>query len=316
MKYSRVSLYIGACMTVAHLTFPTDFTQDENGIWVSKNTELLKHHSLEGDTPLCLRDPNKMRIFDPLDWSSLLRFWISTNWMRKQFETMAKAGIKRRPRVLDLGCANLQAYHIWHNQGNYFGWPQIDYYGVDVNYKRLMVGKKVHPLKKSDRVTLIQSNLEYPLHFVGDDAKKMRFDYAVCMEFLEHIPKESFAMIMKTLVTHQLTKTGTAILSSPNPLKSNGEEVVWKKMSPISHIYERSYYEAKELVEAAGLEILVNGSVLARSNYRSIAGVNQKEIRGVLSEFLPSSLVNSLICLSDSVDSGKQWIMKVCRKKL
>ncbi len=293
------------------LYFPKDFKKDKNDIWVQQKYN-LDHSSLEGDTPLCLRKTNMTRLFNSLDFSSLIRFWISTNWMKEQFVRTKN----KHPRVLDLGCANLQAYHIWHNNGNYFGWPSIKYYGVDVNYKRLMVGKNLFKFKKSDQVTLIQANLEHPIIFKDESEipKTIKFDFVVCMEFLEHIPKESFATIMNTLNKFQLKKDGRAILSSPNPNKEKGQEVVWKKMSPISHVFERSYPEAEKLILDSGLEIEDKAATLARGNYRSIAKPECKDVRKRMMKFLPTSIVNNLVCLADDVMSGGQWIIKVKRK--
>lgn len=292
------------------LIFPTDFKKDENDIWVQQKYSLELQGSKEGDTPICLRRTDKLRLFDSLDFSSLLRFWIAINWMQKQF----KKEKKKIYRVLDLGCANLQAYHIWHNNGNYFGWPQIRYYGVDVNYKRMMTGKREYDFKRSDSVTLINANLEHPIIFRNEKEKLIKFDFAVCMEFLEHIPKECFEIILKNMVKTQLRKEGTAILSSPNPDKEHGEEVVWKKFSPISHVYERSWAEAEKIILDSGLKVLEKASVLSRSNYRSIAGDSQKKVRDRMNKFLPASVVNNVMCLSDDVMKGRQWVTLVSRK--
>lgn len=275
-------------------------------IWIHesfKDHKLGVGDDLHGDvTGKMTYDPSKSRLFNSFEVAQVTRFQIAVNWMRMHFQDLQKTERKKRSKiVIDLGCSRSYLYGTWKNRGNYFGWPLLEYMGIDSNLKRIEDGRDMFPPKKNDRVV-------YGLADLGSEISLPKSDIIVCMELLEHLPREKAIYLIYT-IRKSLKSSGIAIISSPNP--SPGEWV-WGEESKVSHQYEYPWEEACFLFEKSGFKILDRVQVLPDRNYRR--DTSFPKLRNRLSKILPPPIINSVLLLAEkNMTLGKQWICKISK---
>ena len=250
-------------------------------------------------------DPSKMRIFNTFEVSQWFRFIVALNWIKDCIISIQKNVPTKHIHIADLGCSHSQLYKYWKNNCNFFNRPHITYYGVDAYLPRIELGRKDLEPRKGDELQYFLADLTHELKFPN------YFDIMVCMETIEHVPKESVITLLKNISNHMLSH-GYAIISSPNPLKAQGECWSWGKASNGDHIYEWGFDEIKSQIRAAGLKIVAHTGILPRKQFRTKSG--RKTMRQGLQKFLPYSIAGNVLCLGDMVDYCHQW-MALVRKK-
>jgi len=243
-------------------------------------------------------NPRKVRWYNSFEMAQQIRFMICLEWIRQHFQDLARKEKKKR-LIIDLGCSRSFVYQFWRHNCNYFGWPQIHYWGVDANYKRIEEGRNMFVKKKNDRVVYFLADLACPLRFPA------KADVVVCMEVIEHLPPRKVLYLLNN-VKNALNSTGIAIISSPNP-ESKGEWV-WEN-SEESHHYEYTWKEARKIFENNGLVILDRTGVLPYRNYRS---TTTNPYRNQIANYLPAPLVNNVLLTGEvNMYKKKMWICKV-----
>jgi 2-polyprenyl-3-methyl-5-hydroxy-6-metoxy-1,4-benzoquinol methylase len=227
----------------------------------------------------------KMRWFNTFEVAQFFRFIIALNWLREYFSKS-----KANYRVLvDFGCSRGQLYTFWRNNGNYFGWPRLHYYGVDADHRRL---EPQLPHKANDEYHAVIADLGYPLKMPE------KADAIVAMEVLEHIPMNKASTFMKNIYNN-LKSDGIAILSSPNPDKNKGEQWAWKD-SESSHHYEWEFEEFREFAQEDFI-------------FREFVGIlPRKPIKDSLyrelKSSLPFSFIGNMAGLTYHVSHCRQWM--------
>jgi SAM-dependent methyltransferase len=243
----------------------------------------------------------KIRFYNTFEEAQYFRFLVCLSWMKDHFSfLLEEEGEKRKKLVIDLGCSRSFIYRMWRNNMNFFNWPQISYWGMDSNIKRINDGRSSFIPKKNDSV----------IYFLGDLSNETKFpskaDVIVCLEVLEHLPKKKAHTLLNN-AKKNLKSSGIIIMSSPNPPEKGG--FVWKDSSK-SHFYEYIFDEAKELFIENGLKIIDHTGVLPDRNYNK--SCSNPSLRKRLSELVPNSIVNNFLLLAEEDMSKKrQWICKL-----
>ncbi len=251
-------------------------------------------------------NPRKMRWFNSFEVSQFFRFMIALNWTKEHFSFLEKKeDKKRRKYIADFGCSFGQFYEYWYNNCNYFGWPQIAYYGFDADPKIKQVALTLRH-KKSDILKFFLCDLSNPINF-----EKMKVDVVVCLETLEHIPRRKAFTLMDN-INRISKKDGIVIMSSPNPRKDLGEKWTWEDESRHSHAYEWQYEKAKILFKRKNLEIVKKCGILPRRDYRH--RTYYPRVRDALLKNFPSTIVHNLLCSIDRIEHCKQWIVLLKRR--
>jgi len=284
--------------------FNGNFTKDEDkDLWIQDSftgaKDSMAHET--GDVSSSeIYNPRKVRWFNSFEFAQQIRYMVALNWMREHFVKLSKKNKKRR-QVLDLGCSYSFLYNFWRSNGNYFGWPKIHYHGVDANIKRIQKGRETFVPKRNDILTYYLADVTKPIALI----KELKVDIIVCMETIEHLPKKKVPVLMKN-IRKNLKKDGIIIMSSPNPKKEEGENFVWKD-SQKGHIYEWGFDEIYDLYKEEGLKVIDYCGILPVRNYRN--KTVHKDIGGHLSDYLPFTVVNNILCLLDHpLECSKQWM--------
>jgi len=266
--------------------------------------------SLLNDSAHSIFNPSKIRWFSSFEMSQFLRFMIALNWTKKHFESLDKEELKtfgknkKHRYIADFGCSYSQFYNYWRSNCNYFGWPRLIYMGVEADYKRIMKGKSSFTPKKNDKI----------LYYLADLTKTItllhKADIIVCMETLEHIPKEKAPSLMAN-IRRNLKPSGIAILSSPNPRKDLGEEFAWGDNSRGGHVHEWSYDEAFKFFKKENFIVKEECGMLPRKSYaKHIIPLTKK----VYARYFPTSLLNNIFCVTSNIDFCKQWMVTLKKK--
>jgi SAM-dependent methyltransferase len=199
----------------------------------------------------------------------------------------------------DFGCSHSQLYRYWKNNCNFFGRPHIDYCGYDASEKRINDGRKTLTPRKGDALN----------YFLVDLSSKFTAQYyhdiIVCMETIEHLPKEKVSILLKNIY-RALPSHGYAILSSPNPLKEKGELWAWGDSPKRDHVYEWSFDEIQKPLARAGLKIIAKCGIGPRDIFRT--NILHTKQRKRLQKYLPYSIVGNVLCLRD-INQCRQWMV-------
>lgn len=245
--------------------------------------------------------PNKVRFYNSFEEAQQTRFIVCLHWIKEHFSDLLETEkVKRKKLIIDLGCSRSFVYRRWKNNMNFFNWPQIHYWGVDSNLKRINDGRNSIEKKKNDSL----------IYFLGDLSEKMVFpakaDVIVCMEVLEHLPVSKARNILNNIYK-ALKSSGIAIISSPNP--KNKGEFVWKD-SQKSHFYEYTFEEAEKLFEDNGFSVIDKTGVLPDREYYKQTSF--PELREKLIRYLPPPIVNNFLLLAEEdIRMKRQWICKL-----
>jgi len=258
--------------------------------------------SLLNDNPRNQFDPTKIRWFNTFDISQYFRFIIALNWIREIFSE--DTTIKRR-RIGDFGCSHSQLYNYWRNNCNFFYWPRITYYGVDADEKRMTEdARRINP-KRHDNI----------FHFVQDLTEPFKLghlcDIIVCMEVLEHVIVKKAPALIKNILNN-LLPNGYAIMSSPNPKRSEGEQFAWANESRFNHHYEWPFEEAKALVKECGFRVIKKSGVMPHRRFYSHS--KHKELYRKLKEIYPPSIASNILCGVDGTGLTRDWIILLKRE--
>lgn len=289
-------------LEVLELTNEKHFKKIEDGLYEQVDQSAFVESILEDGTDKIFM-PETFRMHSSYEVSQLMRFWIAVNWMRE-------AHVKNVPleNVLDLGCSHSKLYQCWHNNGNFMNWPNLHYFGVDADKRRLLNGRSKIKKKKKDKMTHVLGDISKVLQF------PVKFQVVVSMETFEHIPKDRLKYLFKT-AHRNLVDNAVLIISGENPDHEKGESGVYRD-SEHRHHYEWPHDEVRALAEKTGFEVDAFTTFHAKNTYgRKDHSVSLKAIYDTLKKSLPTSFVNNICSMLDTEHpfNGKQWAMKLVK---